>query len=114
MMGHHSMELSVDRAGRPSPFSDFSWFGSRAASLTQKKKKKKKKKKKWREAEVGPNHNRPEVPARQPLSNTWGLPPLVSGLMVVAGSWDPSWCSRPAVAVVAQQILQQRHAWRMM
>jgi len=63
-----------------------------------------------REAEVGPDHNRPVVPAGQPLSNTSGLPPWVSGLMVVAGSWDPSGCTRPVVAVVARRILQQRHA----
>jgi len=81
----------------------FHGVGGRAASLTHKKKKKKK----WKEAEVGPDHYFHVVPTGQPLSSR---PGVSSGLKVVAGSWDPSWCSRPIVAVVAQRILQQRHA----
>jgi len=50
-MGHHSIELSVTGAGRPSPLSDFSWF--RRQSRLPDPPKKKKKKKKWQEAGAG-------------------------------------------------------------
>jgi len=60
--------------------------------------------------EVGPDHYFHVVPARQPLSRTGGLPPSVSGLKVVTGSWGCPGAPRPAIAVVVQWILQQRHA----
>ena len=47
-MGCHSMELSDDGAGRPSPLSDFSWFW-RQSRLPDPQKKKKKSGKKQRQ-----------------------------------------------------------------
>ena len=57
--------------------------------------------------EVGPDHYFHVVPTGQPLSRSWGLPPSVSGLKVVAGSWRYQG-SQACRAVVARRILQQK------